>query len=114
MGVENNSDNYDIPKSEYEPARPRNELDDILDKARESRPEYTHTRDELVDIFNEDHFDQDYALRRIEKWNKKEEETGKFVGNFWSCNRIRCKHGEVKEYYYPEKQGFRIGYGLKQ
>lgn len=41
-------------------------------------------------------------------WNNAEEGRKRLVGNFWSIPGIRCKHEVVKEYYYPEKQGFKL------
>ena len=113
MGVEDNSFS-DLSSKLGHFERPKTELDDILEKARETRPEYVSTKDEIIDIFNSDPFDHDYAMKRIESWNKAEENRGRLVGSSWSVPRILCKHGRVSEYYYSEKQGFRIGYELKR
>jgi len=89
------------------------ELEQYVVQIYKQNPEAAQKKQELLNVLDNDLFDDDEFRVLINEWNEIEMSKKGFKGQFREIECLKGKHGKLKVYHFRDSDSIKFGYDLR-
>jgi len=87
-------------------------MEEFIKKAYEQNPGANQRKKELLELLNQENFNDNLFRKFIDGWNNTQERLKGFKGQYGEIETVNEKHGKLKIYYFRESNSIKFGFSL--